>query len=719
MKKYLLSTVLLWFVTMAHGQETVQWASTVMFVTSETSPLEYSAAQALHKPNVLPRGGENPNAWRPRKPDGQDYIVVLFENPIQAQQIAIAESENPGAISKVYAYDNQDNEHLLFELTPRAIPIESRLLNLFFEKTDYEIAYVRIDIDGPAVEGYNSIDAIGVSASNIPISVLIELASHVNHNVDVEQLSSNINSPYVEHSPLLSPDGKTLYFSRKFHPDNVGGIDDGEDIWYSDLDEKTGEWLPAKNLGQPLNTAGPNFISSITTSGDETILLLGNRYGKKGRMSQGISMSKRVDGGQWEKPVNLNVENDYNYSEKADYYMSASNDVIIMSTERDDTYGGRDLYATFSNGKGGWSEPINIEGNVNTGDEESAPFLDKDNRTLYFSSAGYSGYGGADIYVSKRLDDTWTKWSTPENLGPGINGPTDDVYFNIPSSGTHAYFTKGTEGENTDIFQFKIDEFFIEDVDSTITPLPDTTEVIAAIAEVVEPEVTEVVEAVEVVEPVAEEIVKLEPKDVFITIRGKVLNSKGNTPIGTRIIVERLPDGAEIGSTTSNASTGEYSFKLRAGARYGFLAEADGYISVNENVDLNKSTEVAEINRNLILTPIEKGADIVINNIFFDFNQTALKTASYPELQRILKFLQDNVIQRIEISGHTDSVGEDNYNLALSERRAKSVYDYFKKSNIIESRMVFRGYGESTPIVPNDTKVNRRKNRRVEFKIIE
>lgn len=697
MKKYFLSAIFMFLSLLAMAQETVQWASTVMFVTSETSPLQFSAAQALHKPNVLPRGGENPNAWRPRRADGKDYIVVLFENPIQAQQIAIAESENPGAISKVYAYDNQDNEYLLFELTPRAIPLESRLLNLFFEKTPYEIAYIRVDIDGAAVEGFNSIDAIGISASNIPISVLIELASHVNHNVDVEQLSSNVNSPYVEHSPLLSPDGKTLFFSRKFHPDNAGGVDDGEDIWYSELDESTGEWLPAKNLGPPLNTPGPNFISSITQDGDDIVLLLGNQYGKKGRMSQGISMSRKSPGGKWEKPTNLVVENDYNYSEKADYYMSASNDVILMSTERDDTYGDRDIYVSFSNGKNEWTEPMNIGANINTADVENAPFLDKDNETLYFSSSGYSGYGGADIFVSKRLDDTWTNWSAPENLGPGINGATDDVYFNIPSSGTHAYFTKGDADENTDIFQFKIDEFFIEDVDTTPITAPEPVDI----------DTTDVVAVVE------------EPEEIFVTIRGQVLNSKTQQPIGTRILVERLPDGADIGSTNSDAGSGSYNFQLRAGARYGFLAEADGFVSVNENIDLNDVTTAMEINRNLMLTPIEKGADIVINNIFFDFDQAVLKTASYPELERILKYLQDGQIEKIEISGHTDSVGDDNYNLRLSERRAKAVYNYFKNRQIIEARLVYKGYGETAPVAPNDTKENRRKNRRVEFKILE
>lgn len=688
MRKYLIVISFLALATIAQGQETVQWASTVMFVTSETTPLQFAASQALHKPNVLPQGGESPNAWRPRKSDSDEYIVVQFAQAIQAQQIAIAETENPGAVSKVTAYDAEDNEYVLFELTPRAIPLKSRLLNLFFEKTPYEIAYIRVDIAGGAVEGFNSIDAIGISASNLPISVLIELVPNINPELEVERLSENVNSTYVEHSPLLSPDGNTLYFSRKFHPDNAGGVDDGEDIWFSKKDPNTGEWLPAENLGPPLNTPGPNFISSITQDSEgRTVLLLGNQYQKKGRMTQGVSMSRDNGKGGWEKPTNLVVENDYNYSAKADYYMSSTNDVILLSAERDDTYGDRDIYVTFKTDKGDWTEPKNLGQIINTADIEDSPFLDKDNETMYFSSSGFRGYGKADIYVTKRLDDTWTNWSAPENMGKGVNGPQDDVYFNIPSSGNIAYFTKGSVDENTDIFQFRIDEFLIKD-----TPEP-TDPVIATI----EPE-----------------------KLITININGRVLNAKTNEPIGnTKVVIERLPDGVRLGETMSSEGAGEYNFVLSPGARYGFLAQADGFLSKNENVDLNDVKESTTITRDLFLTPIEKGAAISINNIFFDFDMSKLKTASYAELRRILNLLNENKIQTIEITGHTDSIGDDDYNLSLSKRRAKAVYDYFKKNGIIESRLISKGLGETKPVKPNDTKENRASNRRVEFKIID
>ncbi|MCV9388339.1 OmpA family protein [Reichenbachiella ulvae] len=695
------------------AQETVQWASEVMFVTSELTALQYAASQALHSPNVYPSGGESPNAWRPAKTNENEYIVVKFDEPIRAQQIAIAETENPGAVSKVFAYDSLDNEYLLFDLNARPIPLESRLLNLFFEKTPYRIAYIRVDLNCEAVPGYNAVDAIGLSSSNIPISVLIELAANVNNNLSTERLSSNVNSEYSELGPLLSPDGKRLYFSRRSHPDNVGGMDDYSDIWYSELDEETQEWLPAKNIGSPLNNEGPNYICSITQIGDETILLLGNRYEKRGRMGEGISMSRSTDGEKWSRPENIDVENPYNYSDQADFYMSQDLEAIILSLERDDTNGDRDLYVSFK--KNGdvtrWSEPLNLGSTVNSADEEYAPFLDKDNETLYFTSRGFRGYGGADIYVSKRLDDTWTNWSKPENMGRGVNGPQDDTYFNIPSSGSHAYFTRGSTDENTDVFQFRVDELFVEPGAEE----PQSIEEIIAAKEaeedsvIAEPATEPVVAAAPVVKPVEE---------TFITLKGQVFNGENNNSMPAKVIVERLPDGVKVGETYTDAN-GIFEFKVRPGARYGFMAEKDGFLSKNENIDLNDITESETIVQDLLLNPIHTGAAVVVNNIFFDFDQDELKTGSYSELKRIKGLLESGKIGKIEISGHTDSIGDPTYNQQLSKRRANAVYNYFISQGIESSRMTTIGYGETKPVATNETVEGRKKNRRVEFKILE
>ena len=93
---------------------------------------------------------------------------------------------------------------------------------------------------------------------------------------------------------------------------------------------------------------------------------------------------------------------------------------------------------------------------------KESPFMAEDGKTLYFSSDGYKGYGGADIYVSFKLDDTWGRWSEPENLGPGINKDGNDEYFSIPATGQNLYFTRGEKGEDTDIFSFAVEDLFVD-----------------------------------------------------------------------------------------------------------------------------------------------------------------------------------------------------------------------------------------------------------------
>lgn len=682
MKKIYLIVLGLLAVYAAEAQETVAWGTQVIDVSSEYSPYEYSAIQTLHRPNVLPGGGDNPNAWRPKSTDKEEFIMVEFRTPIKAKQIAIAESENPGAVKAVYGYDSDYNEYLLFELTPRELPIESRLLNLFFEETPYGVQAIRVVLDCSVSTGYNAIDAIGVSASNIPINVLLNLAKGVNSSVDAEKLSTNVNSDYVEHSPIISPDGKRLYFSRQFHPDNVGGENDAEDIWVSELDEETGQWLPARNIGPPLNTKGPNFISSINKVGDKEVLILGNRYGKKGRMYTGVSMSTK-EGDTFSDPVSIEIENEYNYSPNADFFLAPGGEAMIMSAERDDTYGGRDLYVTFKKNDGTWTEPMNLGGDINSAGEDESPFMAEDGRTLYFSSDGYTGYGGADIYVSFKLDDTWKRWSEPENLGPGINREGNDEYFSIPATGQKLYFTRGEKGEDTDIFSFKVQDLFSDQVQS----------------------------------PLVSSVEHLVPEDIIATVSGTVLDAKTETPVeGATVLIERLPDGLDIGHAATD-STGTFNFTVQGGWHYGLVGEAEGYISETERLDFIELDKSDTVEKFIRIFPIQKGETIELKNIFFDFDKSELKTASYPELNRVLDYLKRGTIEKILISGHTDSVGDENYNMRLSGRRAKAVMDYFRQNGISEDRLAYKAFGESQPKVPNDTPENRQKNRRVEFQI--
>lgn len=653
--------------------QVVQWANKVIDFSSELTPIQYSAMQVVGKPNVLPSGGQNPNAWTPNRPSRKEFIKVGFENPISIRQIAIAESHNPSAIYRVLVYDEADREYEINTLNPQSVPLKGRMLNIFTEKTPYKVAAVKIEFDGAAVPDYFAIDAVAISDTNYPIIADIPKPQLLASGIVIEPLSENVNSEYNELNPLLSPDGKTLYFSRRNHPENVGGIADNEDIWYSELDS-TGRWQLARNMTQ-FNTEGPNFvntISSITPDGKSAIMILGNRYLENGKMAAGVSISSNVTG-RWSKPIALNITNDYNFNEKANYFLTNNRKTLIMSVEREDSFGDRDLYVSFMQDDSVWTEPLNLGDVVNTAGTEQAPFLASDDKTLYFSSDGFSGYGSADIMVTRRLDDTWTNWSEPENLGPEINSTLEDLFFNIPASSEYAYYSRGVTESNMDIYRIKLPIFR--------SPEP------------------------------------------WVTVRGKVVDATTGKPMGAKIIYERLPDGKEAGIAESNPETGEYEIRLPGGNLYGVRAEAKDRISESQNLDLRdiKEDQVIE-NRNFDLapikvSPIEEKVTIVLNNVFFDFDKAELKPESFPELNRIVKLMEERPTMTIEIAGHTDSTGPESYNLGLSERRAKAVATYLKEKGVGDQRISTLFFGESKPAESNETKDGRSKNRRVEFKI--
>jgi outer membrane protein OmpA-like peptidoglycan-associated protein len=669
MTRYLLTLLFVAITILGASAQSIQWASEVLEFSSELTPIQYSAQQVLGKPNVLPAGGENPGAWTPDRANKKDFIKVGFETPISIRQIAIAESYNPTAIFRVSVFDEQGTEYEINTFNPKPVPIKARVMNVFIERTPYKVAAVKIEFDGAAVPEYYSIDAIAISDSDIPIVATIDIPELLSSGLIIERLNENVNSEYKEFKPLLSPDGKVLYFSRKNHPENIGGVEDNEDIWYSEKNTETGEWEKAKNIGPTLNNAGPNFVSSVTPDGKTAVLLLGNRYLENGKMVAGVSMSNNKNG-EWTEPTTIEIENDYNYSNRANYYLTNNRKVLLMSVDREDTQGGRDLYVSFMKDDSIWTEPLNIGKQVNTAGEESCPFLAADDKTLYFSSNGYSGFGGSDIYAAKRLDDTWTNWSIPENLGETINSDQEDLFFNIPVTSEHAYYSRGVSEDDADIYRIPLPIFV----------MPDRV----------------------------------------IAVSGKLIDSKTGKPIEANIIYERLSDGKEIGIASSDPVTGEYEMLLPEGELYGWRAEADGYLSESQNIDLrNIEGDAKEItHKDLMLVALEKQAIVTLNNVFFDLEKATLRSESRPELDRLSGILKDRTSMTIVVAGHTDTTGLDEYNMNLSKMRATAVADYIINSGVSKVRVSVKFYGETQPAHSNNTREGRIKNRRVEFKVI-
>ncbi|MFW5759959.1 MAG: OmpA family protein [Cyclobacteriaceae bacterium] len=693
MKKYCL-LLFITFSNIAWAQE-LQWASELIEFSSQLSPYEYSATQVLGKPNVLPETGDNPNAWLPDRPNQVDFVKVGFEVPMKVQQIAIAESYNPSAVYQIFTYDTLGKEYLVNTFEPRPLEIKGRLLNVYIDETDYLVAAVKVVINGAAVPGYNGIDAIGISNSKIPMDIEVNVKENVKLGIRAEKLGENVNSTYQELRPLISPDGKTLYFSRKNHPRNVGGEDDEEDIWFAEKDSN-GEWQAAKNVGRPLNNEGPNFISSITADGNTMVVILGNEYRGKDNMRPGVSISRKTSDG-WSEPEALDITNAYIENKDANYFLSNNRQELIMSIERFDTHGGRDLYVSFKQENGKWTEPLNLGNDINTAHNEVSPFLAADDETLYFSSAGYSGFGGSDIYISRRLDNTWTNWTTPENLGSDINSEEDDIFFNIPPSGAHAYFTKGAGEADADIYQIDLPIFY-------------------------------------------------QPSPV-VTVSGKVMNAENEEPVPATIEYMLMPEETEVGTTVSDPNTGEYQIILPSGASYQYQVNADGYQAKENSIQL--SPENNQIEENITLQPEEEpvvavveedteetsveeteeeeetvelpsetiSPNILNTTIYFSLNGDDVRERYEDEIKRIAVFMKQNPDATLEVRGYTDDIGSKDYNLRLSQRRANAVYDHLKKLGVNFRRMIVVAYGEANPVATNETDDGRERNRRVTFKL--
>jgi outer membrane protein OmpA-like peptidoglycan-associated protein len=398
-------------------------------------------------------------------------------------------------------------------------------------------------------------------------------------------------------------------------------------------------------------------------------------------MTQGVSMSLRNDDGTWSRPKNLDIANDYNMSPRANYFLSNDMETIVMSVERKDSYGDRDLYVIFLQDDGTWTEPLNLGAQINSAAEEAAPFLAKDGKTMFFSSKGFSGYGHYDIYLSRRLDDTWENWSEPENLGAGFNSREDDIFFNFTENDEYAYFTRG-DRSNTDIYKVKL-------------PYYQKPEMLASML------------GGKYINP-----------NIIISIKGKAFNASTNHPIEASIEFIRFNDESQIELVACDTITG-YSTTLPQGFKYQIIAKSDGFYNAIDTLDLNDIKTSVEIVKNLYLDPIIKNKAIVLNNVYFDFDSHVIRPASFPELDKISEMLLDNPNLHMTIDGHTCSMGTDEYNLGLSQRRAGSIVDYLLSNGVLATNLTFNGYGESRPKVPNDTEAGREMNRRVEFQLTE
>jgi OOP family OmpA-OmpF porin len=297
---------------------------------------------------------------------------------------------------------------------------------------------------------------------------------------------------------------------------------------------------------------------------------------------------------------------------------------------------------------------MNLGKKINTFQSDATPFLAADGKTLYFASCGHLGYGGYDVFMSKRLDDTWKNWSKPINLGPNVNSSAGELGFSVPASGDVAYtYSWRNDYYHSDIFSI------------ALSPL-------------------------------------VKPDPVTI-VYGQVLDAKTRKPLGAKIEYELLPSGTNAGYANSNPTDGNYKIVLNNGNTYGYSAEVPGYFSVHENITIDSKALYTEIHVDLLMVPIEKGQKMTLQNVFFHQSTPDLIESSYPELDRLIEVLKSNPAVRIELDGHTDNQGDASLNFALSEKRVVTVKNYLVGKGIKESQKTKKEFKEKKPVAPNNT----------------
>lgn len=264
-----------------------------------------------------------------------------------------------------------------------------------------------------------------------------------------ELLPFNVNSDAQEVLPLLSPDGKKMYFSRSLYELNVGGKYAGHDIWQS---ERTSSgWTRASNSDLPFNTKGNEAIIGVGMSGN-TLYFMRTYPNKK---VDGVYTSTR-EGGIWSEPQLIPIEG-LESQESLGFYMHPAGDVLLISMRVSDSQGQEDIYISLKSTYGTWSKAANLGTTINTSGYEISPYLSNDKRSLYFSSSGHKGQGEADIFVSYRLYDSWETWTVPRNLGEKVNSDKFDAYFSMYGD-TLAYFASTRQGRFSDIYTTKVSQ---------------------------------------------------------------------------------------------------------------------------------------------------------------------------------------------------------------------------------------------------------------------
>jgi OmpA-OmpF porin, OOP family len=566
----------------------------------------------------------------------------------------------------------------------------------------------------------------------------VQLLERPDEPVRVTNLGPVINSSENEIIPRISQDGKRLYFAAKNRPGGKGG----EDIWYSNLN-LDGTWSEPINFSE-LNTPSHEGLLSISADG-QTVLLFGNYPGTFGRGDLFYSVKTPTG---WSTPCNLGGTINTNAWE-AQASLAPDGKTMVFVSDRKGGYGSSDLYMSQLSTTG-WSNPINLGPTINTKGGEYFPQLSADGKSLYFTSTGHFGFGGRDIFVSRRLDDTWTNWSTPENLGKYINTLGDDSDFSLPASGTRAYFyRKGADGYGQNDLYYVVIPFALRP-EKTVTvygPVTDEQDSGAAVnVRFFDISSGKQVSRVSSATDNYNYLTRLAVGKMYhveVNMKGYLYFSDTLDLSDIRKLLppqtmsQRLAEERqsyemhrqELDIALKNADGWQNSDS--EALREGFeamlkelktaenrLAKIRHLVSESQYRWLSEDPKLSDVQLPIELQRSTIGASFELENIFFEFGKATLREESMSALDVLFDIMNKNDIY-IELAGHTDSIGSAANNQKLSQDRVNSVKKYLEGRGIPAWRMKAIGYGAERPVADNRTEEGRQKNRRVEVVIID
>jgi outer membrane protein OmpA-like peptidoglycan-associated protein len=485
----------------------------------------------------------------------------------------------------------------------------------------------------------------------------------------ITKLPPEINSSSYDIDPIISSDGKYLYFSR-----SEGGNLTKVKIYCSEANGTN--WQKAEVLSDPPNSHDQNHIGSLSAD-RQTMIFSSYQSLNSDTTERPIYVAKKING-KWQLTETIRffqgkkgwafnlTNNKFDLQTQASLNypsLSADGTKLLFTSNYIGGYGITDIYMSERTESGKWGEPKNLGPKINTKGIEFSPFLHPDNKTLYFISNGHPGLGKLDIYKSVLKNG---EWQTPELLGYPISSSDVELSFSMSADGETAYFTsdRGEPG-NASIYR---------------TTVPTSMKPFGIVA-----------------------------------FSGKVVDGLTQKPLEAAIIIENLKTGERIAVLQSDFQTGNYFVTLPLGSDYSISVNKAGYTFYSMNFDIPSNFKGSEMKNDIELYPVKTGVKLTLNNVFFDTGSDKLKDASKLELSRAIAMINSYPNMTIEIGGHTDNVGSAKMNLDLSDKRAKSVMKYLKEKGIPQSRMTAKGYGLTVPVASNETEEGRQKNRRVEI----